>query len=46
MEAKLKDEQLQKIYQINIKSFFNGECDSLIAKSKWNNVNQMKVRIT
>jgi hypothetical protein len=25
---------------------FNGECDSLIAKVKWNNVNQMKVRIT
>lgn len=25
---------------------FNGECDSLIAKVKWNNVNQMKERIT
>lgn len=25
---------------------FNGECESLIAKVKWNNVNQMKVRIT
>jgi chromosome segregation ATPase len=24
---------------------FNGECDSLIAKVKWNNVNQMKERI-
>jgi len=24
---------------------FNGECDSLIAKAKWNNVNQMKERI-
>ena len=25
---------------------FNGECESLIAKVKWNNVNQMKERIT
>lgn len=25
---------------------FNGECDSLIAKVKWNNINQMKERIT
>jgi Domain of unknown function (DUF4041)/T5orf172 domain len=25
---------------------FNGECDSLVAKVKWNNVNQMKERIT
>lgn len=25
---------------------FNGECDSLIAKVKWNNVNQMKERIS
>jgi hypothetical protein len=25
---------------------FNGECNSLIAKVKWNNVNQMKERIS
>ena len=25
---------------------FNGECDSLIAKVKWNNINQMKERIS
>lgn len=25
---------------------FNGECDALISKVKWNNVNQMKERIT
>lgn len=34
----------KKYIQLTLRAF-NGECDSLISKVKWNNVNQMKERI-
>ncbi|WP_375443499.1 DUF4041 domain-containing protein [uncultured Fibrella sp.] len=34
-----------KVYKKLMLRAFNGECDALIAKVKWNNVNQMKERM-
>jgi hypothetical protein len=40
-----KGQAIVKVYKKLMLRAFNGECDVLIAKVKWNNVNQMKERM-
>lgn len=44
-ESEAKGRALINKYKKLMLRAFNGECDALIAKVKWNNVNQMKERI-
>lgn len=43
--SEAKGRSLVKVYKKLMLRAFNGECDVLIAKVKWNNVNQMKERM-
>jgi hypothetical protein len=43
--SEAKGRALVKVYKKLMLRAFNGECDVLIAKVKWNNVNQMKERM-
>ena len=43
--SEAKGQAVVKVYKKLMLRAFNGECDVLIAKVKWNNVNQMKERM-
>jgi len=43
--SEAKGRSLVKVYKKLMLRAFNGECDVLISKVKWNNVNQMKERM-
>ncbi len=43
--SEAKGKAIIKVYKKLMLRAFNGECDVLISKVKWNNVNQMKERI-
>jgi hypothetical protein len=43
--SEVKGKSIIKVYKKLMLRAFNGECDVLISKVKWNNVNQMKERI-
>ncbi len=43
--SEAKGRAVVKVYKKLLLRAFNGECDVLISKVKWNNVNQMKERI-
>jgi chromosome segregation ATPase len=44
-DSEAKGRALVKVYKKLMLRAFNGECDVLISKVKWNNVNQMKERM-
>ncbi|OGU32012.1 MAG: hypothetical protein A2057_14640 [Ignavibacteria bacterium GWA2_35_9] len=43
--SEVKGRAVVKVYKKLMLRAFNGECDVLIAKVKWNNINQMKERM-
>ena len=43
--SEAKGRALVKVYKKLMLRAFNGECDVLISKVKWNNINQMKERV-
>jgi predicted nucleic acid-binding Zn-ribbon protein len=43
--SEVKGRALVKVYKKLMLRAFNGECDVLISKVKWNNINQMKERV-
>lgn len=44
--SEAKGRAVIKVYKKLLLRAFNGECDVMIAKVKWNNINQMKERMT
>jgi len=44
--SETKGKTVVKVYKKLMLRAFNGECDVMIAKVKWNNINQMKERIS
>ena len=43
--SEVKGKSVVKIYKKLMLRAFNGECDALVSKVKWNNVNQIKERL-